>query len=372
MKDQLKGRKIILICTQLEAGGAQRASFKLSHELNKRNIECINCFLYKKRSSFEGLGLQKNMLERPIKSVFDYLLISIRLYKFLKKEKPYAVITFTHYANVLGLFISFIAGIKIRVASHRNPSWGDMSKVLIKIDCLLANKNIYTSITAVSKSTKESFDYYPEQIYNGITVINNGLSLSPSEIDKPNARQKFGMPANVKIIGTIGRLSRQKNHQLLIRAISKLEDVYLVIVGDGELKVEIISLINSLQLNNRVILLGEIKYDLIPLFLKSIDLFVMPSLFEGLSNALVEAMAAGVPVITSDVDSQRDVVISEDGTVNGILLDPEDTNLWVSEINNLLNDEELLNHYKNRSLIRSKDFTIEKMANGFLDVINNN
>src|SRR5690606_12657429 len=98
---------------------------------------------------------------------------------------------------------------------------------------------------------------------------------------------------------------------------------------------EALHTIDNFSLKGRVHLLGELRHDQIPLFLKAIDIYTMPSLFEGLSNALVEAMASGVPVISSDIDAQKDIVISDDGVMNGILLDPLDSEQWRTEILNL-------------------------------------
>ena len=364
--------KVVILCTQLEGGGAQRASFKLSREFNKRGIIAENWFLYKKRDNYTGLGTIKICLNRPIKSVVDYVTISYNYYKYLKQFKPDAVIAFTHYANVLGLIIAYLAGVKIRVASHRNPSWGDMSGMLIKLDNFFAKHNIYTGITAVSESTKKTFSYYPPKVYNKLAVIKNGLDFSVSNKSKAEARASFNLPESSNIIGTIGRLSKQKNQQLLINAIVNLDQVCLAIVGDGELKQELEELVIKLNVEHRVFLLGEINYDQIPEFLTAIDVYVMPSLFEGLSNALVEAMSMGVPVISSDVDSQRDVVISEDGVSNGILLPVDNSQLWSDTIAKLLNDSEKMVYFSKRSEIRAADFTIKKMADGFLQVIDDN
>lgn len=364
--------KVIILCTQLEGGGAQRASFKLSNEFSKRGIEYENWFLYKKRDSYEGLGTTRICLNRPIKSAFDYLSISFTYYKFLKQAKPDVVITFTHYANVLGLLIAYIAGVKVRIASHRNPSWGDMSKWLIKMDTFCATKGIYTAITAVSSSTKKSFSYYPPDIYDKIVVIKNGFDFPVPKKSKIEARDFFKLPQSMKIVGTIGRLSKQKNQQLLINAIANVDNVCLAIAGDGELKEELKNLVDSLSLNDRVFMLGEISYDFIPEFLNAIDLYLMPSLFEGLSNALVEAMAMGVPVVSSDVESQRDVVLSENGVLNGVLLPIDDVNLWSDTISSLINDDDKISYYSKMSRQRASDFTVKKMADEFLKVISEN
>src|SRR5690606_39126075 len=205
-------KKTIILCTQLEGGGAQRAAYKLSNEFNKHGIVTENWFLYKKRDNFMGLGKTVVFLERPIASKWDYLKICRDFYLKLRKEKPDAIITFTHYANVLGLLVAFMAGVKVRVASHRNPSWGDMSKMLIMIDYLFAKWGIYTAITAVSKSTKETFRYYPKKVFDKIVVINNGLQKVQNTASKSEARSSLGLCQEVFLIGAIGRLSRQKNH----------------------------------------------------------------------------------------------------------------------------------------------------------------
>lgn len=362
--------KVIILCTQLEAGGAQRASLRLSQELITRNIACENWFLYKKRDNFRDIKTIRICQDRPIKSFFDYIPISIKYYKMLRRAKPDVVITFTHYANVLGILIAFIAGVKIRIASHRNPSWGDYPRAVIKIDKILAESGIYSKVTAVSNSTKQSFLHYRNDIFNDIVVVNNGLNFPSTSLTKAEARSALGLQVENSIIGTVGRLSNQKNQQVVINAIKSVPDVHFVIVGDGELKEELDELIKQNKLTDRVHLLGEIDYTSIPIFLKALDIYVMPSLFEGLSNALVEAMSAGLPVITSDVDAQKDVVISEDQVSNGILLPPLDTTAWANAISSLLADKDSLHKLSELSLKRANQFTIQKMADGFLSVIN--
>jgi glycosyltransferase involved in cell wall biosynthesis len=361
--------KVIILCTQLEAGGAQRASLRLSQELISRDISCENWFLYKKRDNFRDIKTIRICQDRPIKSFFDYIPISIKYYRMLRKERPDVVITFTHYANVLGGLIAFIAGVKIRIASHRNPSWGDYPKAVIKIDKILAETGVYSKVTAVSNSTKQSFRHYRNDTFNDIVVVNNGLNFVSTSLSKAEARHALGLPISENIVGTVGRLSTQKNQQVVINAIRSLPDVHFVIVGDGELREEIKEQIKLNELEDRVHLLGEIEYKSIPLFLKSLDIYVMPSLFEGLSNALVEAMSAGLPVITSDVDAQKDVVISEDFVHNGIILPPLDTVAWTRTIDDLLSNREQLETLSKLSLKRASQFTIKKMADGFLDVI---
>lgn len=365
--------KVIILCTQLEGGGAQKAAIKLARELDKKGIESKNCFFYKKRNNYNSLG--QNLLcfqQTPISSLLNYIKISRSYFNYLRREKPNVVIAFTHYANILGLIIAFLAGVKTRIASHRNPSWGDMPKFFQYIDKLCAFLNIYTHITAVSKSTKNSFkDLYTATDFERITVVENGIEQMSSNKRKEECRKEFGIPRNCFIIGNIGRLSQQKNQAFLINLVEKLNNVVVCIAGEGELHLQLDCLIKERNLSEKVILLGEIPNEKICDFLNCLDLYLMPSLFEGLSNALIEAMSMAIPVIASDIESQKDVIIDDNGTEYGVVLPLSQPELWLKTINKFQNEEKLILQYKSLSQKRSLDFSVERMSEKFNHIIGN-
>ena len=365
--------KIVILCTQLEGGGAQRASFNLSKGLINKGFDCENWFLYKKHENYDNLEIKKIViLNRQIESKKDYFWVLVSYYNLLRKKKPDAIIAFAHYANVLGLIIAWIAGVKIRIASHRNPSWGNMSKKLKYLDKLCAYFNIYTSITSVSNSTKKSFRHYYLKDYNRIVVIENGVELRSITETKKNCRRIFNLPENEFIIGTVGRLDKQKNHIYSINLIKKSEGVFLTIAGGGILKDELKQHVVRQNLEKRVFLLDEIPNIQVPYFLKSLDIFIMPSIFEGLSNALLEAMAMGIPVLVSDIDAQKDVVVGKDGEKYGEILSLNNDEVWINTINDLKSDSEKFNLYVKRSLKRASDFSVEAMTKGFLRLLVSN
>lgn len=361
--------KIVILCTPLEAGGAQRAAIRLASEFRKKGFSCENWFLYKKRDIFLDTPFLRLLLERNVKSGWDYVKTIYKLYKNLKRERPDVLITFTHYANIIGQLVALFCGVKVRVASHRNISSGDMSKLLILLDTFNARARVYTAITAVSESTKRSFNFYPKRIFDKIKVIHNGLNFNTPEVPKSDCRRKFGLPVNTKIIGTIGRLSLQKNQRILLEAIADLDYVHLAIIGEGELRSELEAKAREMNINDRVSFLGEVSYNDIPYFLKALDVYVMPSLYEGLSNALVEALNAGLPVISSDVESQRDVIQFPDGRQAGLLLPVHDINAWRSGISKILSDRELNDNLSMKSLERAKAFSMDNMVQGFVECI---
>ena len=136
-------------------------------------------------------------------------------------------------------------------------------------------------------------------------VVNNGVDIRRFRDvpeDRLSIRKDTGIPGNAFVIGHVGRFSEEKNHSFLLRVFEsvyrKNPDAFLLLVGDGELKERIADEMKAMGLESRVKVLSN-RTD-IPRLLKAMDVFVFPSLYEGLGIALVEAQAAGLRCIVSD------------------------------------------------------------------------
>jgi glycosyltransferase involved in cell wall biosynthesis len=168
---------------------------------------------------------------------------------------------------------------------------------------------------------------------------------SPIDVDVPSvtpatrerARRLLCLPPEAHVVGTVARLDPQKAPQVLVRALAALNrpDVYVVWVGGGSLLPKVQDLVRRLDLQSRFRLLGERAdvADLLPGF----DVFAMPSLYEGLPCAVVEAMACGVPVVATAVNSVPEVVIPGR---TGILVRPNDARSLAGAIDYLLSHRE--------------------------------
>ncbi len=174
-------------------------------------------------------------------------------------------------------------------------------------------KNFVTDIIANSEEVKRSVYKFIPELENKITVIPNGIDVS-KEVDKspPRGEKLF--------IGNLGRLVEQKGQSDLIELGSRLQsegvDFHIYIAGEGPLRTDLENKIEQSELQNHITLLGEVKpTDFFPL----IDYFVFPSRFEGLSNAMLESLQHGKPIICYDVASNSEIV--ENG-VNGYLINP--------------------------------------------------
>lgn len=172
--------------------------------------------------------------------------------------------------------------------------------------------------------------------------------FTQATIDKAAKRRELGIPEDAVLLLSVGELNNNKNHETIIRAIADM-NVYYIIAGRGELHKHLENLIDSLKLNNRVKLLG-FRSDVKELY-EAADMFVFPSFREGLSISLMEAMAAGVPIVASRIRGNVDLI--EDG-VNGFLCDPQDVDCFTNKIRQLLDEPDLVEKFRHNSLEKVK------------------
>lgn len=192
---------------------------------------------------------------------------------------------------------------------------------------------------AVSPQLAEIAVQYEGVRREKLGVVPNGIcvELYSQPVDRTALRRELGIPAAARLIGTVGRLVPQKNHALLIRAFKGLSaahaDTFLAVAGDGTLRQDLVKLVESLDLSQRVFFLGH-RGD-IPQLLGSFDLFALSSDNEGHPVALLEAMAAACPAVVTTVPGNVDLI--ENG-VNGLLVPPDDSDALQRALHGLLLD----------------------------------
>lgn len=223
------------------------------------------------------------------------------------------------------------------------------------------------AIVVVSEATKRECLEYLNVDDAKLHVIHNGLdpyfSVVKDRTKLQDARRKYTLPE--RYILFVGTLEPRKNVAGLLQAFARLsEDVKLVIVGmRGWLYKDVFRLVKELNIHDRVNFLGHVPYgDLLYLY-NLAELFVYPSLYEGFGFPPLEAMACGVPVITSNSSSIPEVV--GDGA---ILIDPRDTDSLAKAMRELLENSTLRQALKQRGLLRAREFTWRKTAAGVLQV----
>lgn len=337
---------ILLIGTQMAIGGAQRGLLDQARWFHAHGCQVTVAFFYDKENLHEAWSRAVDfpILDLQVYERGDHLPRQVgrllrglwRLWQLLLRGRFDVVETFTHDSNLLGLPLAWLARVPVRIATHRGMI-EDFPKWRQTLHNLLINSGIASLLIAVSEQTRQlAIDegVRPERI----TVIPNGVTpLDTSSVDRAVCRQELGLADQDIFLVSIGRLTYQKGHEFLVQSLPQiLEHVPHIkagICGEGPLHSQLQSQIAALGLSDHVKLLGA-RVDVSPI-LASADLFVLPSRWEGLSRALMEAMAAGVPVVATRVDGIQDLIT--DG-VHGRLVSPEDPQGLAVSILQLLED----------------------------------
>ncbi len=357
-------RRIVGILAYLGPGGAQKALVRLKRQLVQRGHDMEVWAFHRRSDLFDDEPGVRVIL--PVERAWPlaYLMIVVRLFRLLRRHRPDAVITFMPSACLLGQVVARLVGVRQRIASQRNPS-GFRRTSLRLSEAIIGSTGFYTANVAVSNSVLDSFERYPASYRRLLTCIHNGIEWQSSRLSVEEARARFGFDEDAFVVLAVGRFHRQKNYAFLFRILAEIEEARLVIAGDGPLRGELEALADSIGLRPRLDLLGLVPGSDIPDLLRAADLFVQPSIYEGQSNSLLEAMHEGLPILTSDAPSQVETLRGDEGMDAGLLLPTTDQDLWVRSIRSLIEDAPGREALGRRAQERAKDFTLERSVDRF-------
>ena len=302
--------------------------------------------------SFSTIGVSNLSFLNPFKIY--------RVYKILKREKIKIIII--NLSEDVKL-----AGIASKLAGVRHVIYRRGSAIPIKNSLL--NRLIFnyalTGIIANSQQTKRTILHNNPTLFphEKIRVIYNGIFLGEGEksVIEPFYQK---MPGEV-VIGNAGRLVRQKGQKYLIEIARKLKDQHikfkLLIAGEGEYQEKLKQLANENGVSNEVLFLGFVKD--MKQFMDTIDIFVLPSLWEGFGYVIVEAMAANKPVVAFDISSNPEIIV--DGQT-GYLVKDMDVDEFTRKISFLASNKSLREQMGSAGRLRVKElFDIEKTFEEF-------
>jgi glycosyltransferase involved in cell wall biosynthesis len=234
------------------------------------------------------------------------------------------------------------------------------------IDTVMAYCGCYTDLVHVSNAVRMSCRHYPAWLRDRARVVHNGiLNWKPSQLTKAEARARLDLPDDEFVLVSAGRIDPQKNLAFLLPIVARLSGVTLVIAGDGSLQGDFARRVAELGLETRVRTLGAVPHSRVPDILKAGDVFVQPSLFEGQSNALLEGLHAGLPILSSDVPEQIEAMTGPDGQVAGAVLPLADPDAWVKAIEQLQHDPAALERASAIAHARANAFSFDRMISGF-------
>lgn len=272
--------------------------------------------------NFRGRFIEVPGLRRDIGPANDIAALT-GLCGIFRREKFDIIHTHTSKAGFLGRIAARIAGCRAVVHTpHGHIFYGYFGRFYTKI--LMAAETFASSfsdkviaLTELEKKDMVKFRICPAA---KIEVVRQGLELdsySFSGIDRRKARTSFGFSENDKVIGMVGRLETVKGPEYFVEAASfiarKWPESNFIMAGDGSLKDKLVARVKELGLEKRFVFAGWI--DDVPQVLSTLDILIMPSLNEAVGMAAVEAEAAGVPVIASNVGGIPEAVRDGDTAI---------------------------------------------------------
>jgi glycosyltransferase involved in cell wall biosynthesis len=332
--------RVVYLSHAFMVGGAEEMVYNLVRHLPPR-FEPHVCCIHEPgpigeeiRSTgvpFSVLGLNPG-LRRP----WDVL----RIKQYLGAVRPTIVHTFLLTASLYGRLSALLAGVPIVIGTEVNIYERKRRHHAI------AERLLMKGTDAVVASAGSVREFYIDQVHADparVEVIYNAVDWSQLDGARNRAamRAELGVPAEVPLAGIIARLTEQKAHRVLFDAMARtpaLAPLHLMVVGDGELRDELRARAVALGIEPRVHFLGA-RRDLGSL-LAAVDIFVMPSLWEGLPLSMVLAMGAGLPVVATRVAGIPEVVQDD---VTGLLVPPGDATPLGAALGRLVADVALRN-----------------------------
>ena len=304
--------RIIHVVGRMQPGGTEIRTLELMQHLDRNRYQFDFCAL----SGLPGdLDHEVQSLGGKVHycSIHDFRFVR-KFMRLLGAERYQVVHSHVHMMSGAVLALAFFAGIPVRIAHFRSsravPNPSPMRSVreflLKRLIGLMA-----THILSVSRSTM--IDAWYDDWYNDARcrVVYCGVDMTRFQSlgDPIAVRSEFGVLPDSTLLIHVGNFTEAKNHSKLLTVFAELlaqtDRCYLLLVGEGSLRAHIENRIDELQLRGHVILAGR-RRD-VPRLLAASDLMIFPSLWEGLPGSVLEAVAAGVPVLASDIPAMAEI-----------------------------------------------------------------
>src|SRR2546426_674387 len=354
----LTPKKVVHIITRLDHGGSARETLQtvLGHDRGRFRVSIA--FGRPETTTADDAALLKADLQqlsqadvsvfqvpplvREINPVLDAW-ATVALWRLLRRVRPEGVHTHTSKAGAVGRLAARLAGIPVVIHTpHGHLFYGYYGRFLSTLVCFaerLLARLTDRIVTLTDRGAQEHVQYKIGGAEK-FSTIHSGIDLAyfrSVRVDPTVKRKELGLPPNGPIVGTVGRLVPIKGLEWLLKAaprvLAEIPQACFVIIGEGPMLGELRQVTSQLGIGLRVVFLGA-RED-VPECLAAFDLFVLPSLNEGMGRVLLEAMAVGCPVIATRVGGIPDIVA--DGAT-GLLVPPRNERALAEAILTLLRD----------------------------------
>jgi len=370
--------KVLHIINNLGSGGAEKLLEDLIPLMNKmENVEVDILLLTDEKNVFHDSLINKGVKVDVVKYRNMYDIRNVFEIKKYIVDGGYDIVHSHVFPTQYWVALSrlFIGNKKVKFITTEHSTHNRRREKFYfrPIDKLIYSQ--YDTIISITEKTRDNLiDWIDPKCkkLNKYMVIKNGVDIEKVKSALPYKKSELieGIRENTKLVCMVGRFSEAKDQPALISAISKLpEEVHLLLVGEGPLMAKNKELASKLGILDRVHFLG-FRQD-VPRILKTVDVVVLSSHWEGLSLASIEGLASEKPFIASNVPGLEEIV---DGY--GLLFEKENHNELALLIKQLIQDDNLYNEITRRCFQRSKQFeidnTIERLLSLYRFNINGN
>ena len=329
--------RILFLIDELDVGGTEQQLLELVKRLDRQRYEPVVCCFRpgKVSKEIEASGVRVITLEKRGK--VDPLFVA-KLARMMRRERIDLLQTYLFTANTWGRLAARLAGVPIIVTSERNVDmWEESYKQRLGVwldrwtQRTVGNSQAVGDYLAAKGIARAKL----RVIYNGVDTRRFEGPVTPHA-----AREEFGIPQHHAVVGHLARLEPQKDPRTFLAAAAivarKMPSVSFLVVGGGSLQAELEREAQALGLDGRIVFTGP-RRD-VPRLLAACDMSVLSSVKEGMSNTIMESMAAGKPMVATRVGGNPELML--DGET-GFLVSPRDPTALADAIQRILDDPAL-------------------------------
>lgn len=355
-------RKIraLIFTNSFRTGGSERQAVELAKRLDRSRFEPrVACFQKDGWLLEELLDSLPQADEFRLAGFFNATALrqARAFLRLLRRERVRVVQAFDFYSNLFAIPIARLAGVPVVLGSRREDS---LTKTWAQRKAERWCYRLATGVVTNAEATKDLLVRRDGLPPDRVWVIRNGVNLARFDREQSPVRAREGV-----VIAVVANLRPEKGHLVFLEAAQRLARRHpaarFLVVGDGPCRERIERRIWELRLTDRVRLTGPAKD--VPALLRAVDIAVLPSLHESFPNAVMEAMAASLPVVATDTGGTRELVI--DGHT-GYVVRPGDAGALAERMGTLCDDpgaRRKMGEAGRRRII--EEFTVEKMARDF-------
>lgn len=361
-------KRLLCILSGMNAGGAETFLMKIYRNIDRTKYQMDFCINVREKCFYEDEINSLGGIIHRIPSKSENLKEFKRQLTYVIKNNKYDyVLRITSSAmGFMDLKIAKKAGARVCCARSSNSSDGGSLKSLVvhRLGQLFYHKYIDVAIAPSDLAAQYTFGKKAFECGN-VKILHNAIDLNVYRYDfekRNKIRQEFKIDENVTVIGHVGRFDNQKNHKFLAEIFNELlkkrNNAVLMLVGKGTLESEIKQQVANYGISDKVIFTG-VRSD-VPDILSSMDVFVMPSFYEGMPNTVIEAQATGLPCVIADT-------ITRGADITGLVKyhSLDNPQQWVHEILNVSESERI----ETAEMFISKKYDIQSVTEEFIESV---